>query len=285
MNALKRIYLSPNPKKDEGLETTFRIYDLLCGEGCTVVCSSACIGYRADIHICDKCPSDSELIVVVGGDGSFIDASSDAIRLDIPIIGVNLGRVGYLSEVSPSDIEQLKRIITGDYTVSEKNLIETSFGADGEETISERLAVNDVVISHTSYIEISDFVVSGNEGGVRYRADGVVISTPQGSTAYSFSAGGPVVSHGTDAMIVTPIAPHSFFNRSIIFSAGDTLNIKNTGDSPMNISVDGRLIGKLLPSEKCKVACASEKLKVLTFKENNMFFNLFGKMQTVEDVL
>ena len=282
---MKKIYLSPNPKKDEGFKISKQIFELLSSLGCEVLCSSSLGEAIADVKTFDKCPVGAELIIVVGGDGSFIDASSDAIELGIPIIGVNLGRVGYLSEVPPDDISSLARIIAGDYRIEEKNLIEALFGNDSDSRAAVRLAVNDVVISHTSYIEISDFVVYSNEGGVRYRADGVVISTPQGSTAYSFSAGGPVVSHNSDVMIVTPIAPHSFFNRSIVFSAKDTIKIKNTGECPMNISIDGRLAGSISPTEKCKISVSEKKLKVLTFKENNMFFNLFSKMQTVEDVL
>lgn len=282
---MKKIYVSPNPTKDSGFKITKEICDLLRYIDMEILLPDACGEIYSYAKYFPACPPDADLIVVVGGDGSFIDASQDAIKYDIPIIGVNLGKVGYLSEIPPSELDTLKKLVLGEYEIVEKILLETSFGVSGEENCSVRLAVNDVVISHTSYLGISDFVIYSNEGGIRYRADGVVIATPAGSTAYSLSSGGPIVSHNADAIIVTPIAPHSFFNRSIVFGADDCIKLKNTGSESLNISVDGRFIGKVAPNEKCRVCTSKKKIKVMTFKENNMFSNLFSKMQILEDVL
>lgn len=279
---MKNIFIVTNPNKDLGYKVTRMTAEILSSFGADVYMLSLYSESKIDFcHYVSEIPKDAELIIVIGGDGSFIDAASFAEAADIPILGVNLGKVGYLNEVEPNELENLKKIFTGEYNVVTRMLLEISLG----ENKFDRYAVNDVVISDQEYMGISDFVVYSKDGGVRYRADGAVISTPQGSTAYSLSAGGPIVSHDAGAIIFTPIAPHSFFNRSIVFAESEIIKIKNTSDKSLNVTIDGRLIYKLLPSDKITVSAAKKKLKVLTFKDNNMFSNLFSKMKILEDII
>ena len=286
VHKMKKIMVIPNPSKDKDFSVTKSVARLLSKNGAHV--------YLQKIHMDKGIPSCEffdvdncklDLIIVIGGDGSFIDASVFAIDTDVPILGINLGKVGYLSEVEPSNLEILEKIFTGEYNIDEKILLGVKSSASGSVILSERLAVNDVVVSHQNHIGISDFVIYSTEGGVRYRADGVIFSTPAGSTAYSLSAGGPIVSHKAEAIIVTPIAPHSFFNRSLVVGMMEDIKLKNMGDLPLNISVDGREFCSVNPGEKCEIFVSDKKLKVLTFKENNMFSNLFVKMQIVEHII
>lgn len=283
---MKKIMVIPNPNKDKDFSVTKNAVSLLSKLGAQVIMQN--IHSDKDIEHCEFAEienSDFDMIIVIGGDGSFIDASVFAIAKGVPLIGINLGKVGYLSEVEPSNLDVLKKIFTGEYKIDEKILLGVKKADKVETIISDRFAVNDVVISHQNHIGISDFVIYSTEGGVRYRADGVVFSTPAGSTAYSLSAGGPIVSHKAEAIIVTPIAPHSFFNRSLVFGMKEEIKLKNTGELPLNISVDGREFSVIDPGEKCEIFVSDKKLKVLTFKENNMFSNLFGKMQIMEDII
>ena len=282
---MKNIFIIPNVKKDRNLSVTKETVKVLIKSGALVYMSREFESKDIDAIFTEDVGFDIELIIVIGGDGSFIDASSIAIERDIPILGINLGRVGYLSEVEPSDLSLLIGLVEGKFSITEKMLLETSVESSDGVKQSSRLAVNDVVISHNSYLGVAEFVVFSNEGGVRYRSDGVVISTPAGSTAYSLSAGGPIVSHDTGAVIVTPIAPHSLFNRSIIFSDKDEIKIKNFAEEKLNISIDGRFFDSIDPGFKCKVKVSDKKIKVVTFKNNNMFSNLFRKMQIVEDII
>ena len=283
---MKNIYIIPNALKDRDYDVTARTAKLLRTYGADVFLPEDAVKsgiteckYKAFSHI------DTDLIIVIGGDGSFIDASPLAIDADIPIVGINLGKVGYLSEIEPDDIAQLARIFDENYRIDEKMLLCAECNIGGAKASSSRLAVNDIVVSHTSYLGIADFTLCSNEGGLKCRADGVVISTPAGSTAYSLSAGGPIVSHDANAMIVTPIAPHSFFNRSIVFSGNDEIKIENTGNDMLNVSLDGRCFASLSPGDTCKVFASDKKLKVLTFKENNMFSTLFNKMKMLEEFI
>lgn len=282
---MKNIFVVPNPNKDVGYKVTKAVFEALMGFGAYISMPERCTDSGIECDYFADCPNGTDLVVVIGGDGSFIEASQYAILRDIPILGINMGKVGYLSEVAPSELGVLKKLFTGEYKIEKKLLLTCTVISDGKASVIERLAVNDVVISHSDYLGISDFVLYSNDGGVRYRADGVVVATPAGSTAYSLSSGGPIVSHGADAMIVTPIAPHSFFNRSIVFGSGEVIRIKNMGKEPLNITVDGRLEAKISTSDKCVVRAADKPICVLTFKDNNMFANLFGKMQIMEDVI
>ena len=285
-NPMNKIFVIPNPNKDTDFIVTKKVISLLSSNGATVFMAQK-YEYSNIIFCHYREPEyvDFDLVIVIGGDGSFIDASVYAIKKNVPILGINLGKVGYLSEVEPSSLETLLKIFNGEYNIEEKILLTTRVIGAELDFASERLAVNDVVVSHDNHIGVSDFVVYSKEGGIRYRADGVIFSTPAGSTAYSLSAGGPIVSHKAEAIIVTPIAPHSFFNRSIVFGGNEEIKIKNTGNSILNISVDGREFSRIAPGEKCSVCASERRLKVLTFKENNMFSNLFSKMQILEDII
>lgn len=156
------------------------------------------------------------------------------------------------------------------------------YSPEGVHEISGRDAVNDVVFSHEDYLGISDFKLENSNGDrLVYRADGLILSTPAGSTAYSLSAGGPIVAHGLDSITVTPVCPHSFFNRSIVYGKDECIKISNSGDAALNVSVDGRLFAKITAGEWCVVKKSSKRLKMLTFSENNMFSVLFKKIKVL----
>ena len=278
---MKNIVVIPNPLKDNNLIVTVNLVEKLKSLGLSVFIHEK---YRQEellVNYYNDFPTDAELIAVVGGDGSIIDASKYAIENSLPIIGVNMGRVGYLSEVDPGAFDILERLISGEYFIKEKMLLTVS--SEGETALA--YAVNDVIVSHGDYLGISEFSVSDSLGNyLDYRADGVVFATPQGSTAYSFSSGGPVLAHDVDGILVTPVCPHSFFNRSILFNANESLVVENKGTREMNVAIDGRLGFKLSPGGSCKVTKSDKKIKMLTFSENNMFTELFKKMSITEGI-
>jgi len=283
---MKNIVIVPNPNKDTGLAVTKNLADKLLSFGATVYIEDKYSFAAADAVIkYTDFPSDAELIIVVGGDGSVLDASIKAIELDVPILGVNLGKVGYLSEVEPDNLDVLSRICTDDYMIEEKMLLSVTHVSGNKSVKSSRYAVNDVIVSHDTFLGIADFTLENGSGDfVKYRADGMILSTPAGSTAYSLSAGGPIIAHDIDSIVVTPICPHSFFNRSIIFKATENIKLKNTGNTVLNLSIDGRYFTNLANGDACVVQMADKKLKMLTFSKNNMFSTLFKKMRILEDI-
>lgn len=283
---MKKIVLMPNPTKDLGLRVTKNLASKLIDLGGEVYIDEKHEMPESDGVIRYKSfPEGAELIIVVGGDGSILDASVTAIERDIPILGVNLGKVGYLSEVEPDNLDILSRLFSSNYTIEEKMLLSVDHHSFGTVERSSRLAVNDVIISHDTFLGIADFILeNGNADSVKYRADGLILSTPAGSTAYSLSAGGPIVSHDINCIVATPICPHSFFNRSIIFKDDEIIKIRNVSNTVLNISIDGRYFTSLSNSDECVINMSEKKLKVLTFLESNMFSTLFKKMRILEDI-
>lgn len=282
---MTKVVIIPNITKDRELGVTQKIVDLLSEHAEIYVEEKHAKGLSGNVISFKEFPSDAALIVVVGGDGSMLDASVTAIQYDIPLVGVNLGKLGYLSEVETDNISLLLDFFKGKYSIDEKMLLSVSYIHYGAETVSERLAVNDVTISRDAFLGVADFKLENSFGdSVRYRADGIILSTPAGSTAYSLSAGGPIVSHDIDSIVSTPICPHSFFNRSVIFKSSERIKLKNIGSADLNIAVDGRPFSSLKNGDECIVTAAKKRLKVVTFSENNMFSTLFRKMKLLEDI-
>lgn len=283
---MKHIVIMPNPKKDKSFAVTKTLASKLLFFGGEVYIDQK-FGDTFDDSVkrYTDFPENAELIIVVGGDGSILDASVTALKNDIPLLGVNLGKVGYLSEVEPDNLDILYRLFLGQYTIEEKMLLEASHVSLGTVEKADRLAVNDVIVSHDTFLGIAEFTLENSVGdGVKYRADGLILSTPAGSTAYSLSAGGPIVSHDINSIVATPICPHSFFNRSIIFKSTEEIKLKNKSDTVLNVSVDGRFFANIAYGEECIIKMAERKLKILTFCENNMFSTLFRKMRILEDI-
>ncbi|MBE6644427.1 MAG: NAD(+)/NADH kinase [Ruminococcaceae bacterium] len=283
---MKHIVIIPNRKKDADLSVTKSLCEKLLSFGGEVYVDKKFEDIFSDSVIrYDTFPKEAELIIVVGGDGSILDASVTALKNDIPLLGVNLGKVGYLSEVEPYNLDILNRLFVGQYSIEEKMLLTVSHIGSGIIKKADRLAVNDVIVSHDTFLGIAEFTLENSvHDCVKYRADGLILSTPAGSTAYSLSAGGPIVSHDIDSIVATPICPHSFFNRSIIFKSTEKINLKNNSDTVLNVSIDGRYFTNIAYGEECIIKMAEKKLKVLTFCENNMFATLFRKMRILEDI-
>lgn len=280
---MKRIALLPNPKKDPTLRVTGEIVDRLSKNGATVTLPPQYRGTFPTLAS-ERFPDAPDLFLVVGGDGSILDASVDAVAAGVPVLGVNLGKLGYLAELDPSQLDRLDRLFCGEYGIREEMLLTVSVFREGRELPSARYAVNEVFASHDGAVGLATLRLRTEAGeSVSYRADGLIFSTPTGSTAYSLSAGGPIVAHSVPSITVTPVCPHSFFNRSIVFSPDERLTL-TAGDMPLGLSVDGRPFDTLYPGETCAIRRAERSLKLLTFRENDTFSALFSKMRKLEEI-
>ena len=284
---MRRVIVIPNPTKDVDLKVTGAVIDKLLSLGFVPCLENKYKKEGWSVEYFDSPSSEYEFIIVIGGDGSVIDASAMAVTLNVPLLGVNLGKVGYLVEVDPASINKLELLTSGDYEIEEKMLLTVKkCTSQGTSEIAESLAVNDIVVSRDNYLGISDFMVENQkEDHVRFRADGVIVSTPQGSTAYSLSAGGPVISHTLDCITVTPVCPHSFFNRAIVYGPEEKIKISNASDAALNISIDGRLFTRLLLGDYCVIEKSTKRFKMITFGESNVFSTLSKKIKSIQDIL
>ena len=284
---MRKAILIPNAQKDSSFALTRAAVRCLITLGIIAYIDEEYQPFEIEgVHFYSKIPKDADFIIVIGGDGSVIDASGLALELDLPILGINLGKVGYLATLEPDRLELLSSVADGSASVIENMLLVVErHCADGSVTVCERLAVNDVVISHNSYLGISDIGLENGGDAVHYRADGIIFATPQGSTAYSLSAGGPIISHGIDAIIVTPICPHSFFNRSIVYGPDERIKITNMNEDILNISVDGRLFTKLNKGEYCFVYRSDKRIKMYNLEATNLFSTLSKKIKLLQDLV
>ncbi len=186
----------------------------------------------------DEMISQCDAVIAIGGDGTIIHAAKHAAHAQKPILGVNVGRLGFVAGLETDELELLELLVSGKYTVDNRMMISATVGkADGNITYH---ALNDAVISRGSLSRILDFQVSLNEDTIcRYRADGLILSTPTGSTAYSLSAGGPVVDPSMECMILTPICPHSLLTRPVVFNANSLISAKADSGSEIYLTLDG----------------------------------------------
>jgi NAD+ kinase len=210
----------------------------------------------------------ADLAVVLGGDGTMLRALNRFLGTDVAVIGVNFGRVGFLSAMEEDDLEAgLERVFAGDYSVIELSTLACELGGE------VRHAVNDVV-AHSStagrMVEIS-WAVGGEELG-RLACDGVVCSTPAGSTAYNLSAGGPVLVWGLEALAVTFIAPHSLQARPLVVTRGQEVVVHNlTPDVPLAVTLDGHLFEELGAGGELRMRLDERRARLATLPERTFF--------------
>jgi NAD+ kinase len=182
-----------------------------------------------------------DLVLAVGGDGTVLAAAQRALAHDVPLLGFNLGTMGFLAEAEPEDMEWvLGRLMSGDYEVTERMTIRASVAG------KTATGVNDVVVEKVDSQRLIhlDVAVDG-ERFVTYRADGLIVATPTGSTAYSFSARGPLIDPLLNAMTLTPVAAHSLFDRTLVLPPSSRLSIVVLRDRPVKVTVDKIDMGHL----------------------------------------
>ncbi|MCJ7724938.1 MAG: NAD(+)/NADH kinase [Acidimicrobiia bacterium] len=211
-------------------------------------------------------PITADLIVGVGGDGTVLEALRQGIQADAPVLGVNAGHMGFLTEIEPTNVTAaLDAIEGGRFFLSERMTLSAIF-PDGEQV----LGINDAVIEKAvsqHVIRVAAWVEGERLAG--YRADGIVIATPTGSTAYNFSAGGPLIDPELDALVVTPVAPHTLFGRTLVFGPEVRLRFEVEGDRPARVNIDGRAQRGLEPGEAIEIIRGAHRARFLRLAPRN----------------
>ena len=191
-----------------------------------------------------------DLVVAVGGDGTVLEAAHAAVSLAVPVVGVNLGTIGFLAEAEPEELEEtIANLVAGRFRIEDRNTIEVEL-PDG----TRGLGINDVVVEKidSQRLVVLDVEVDG-ERFLRHRADGLVVATSMGSTAYSFSAGGPLMDPRVDGILITPVAPHSLFDRSLVIPSDSVVVITVADDRAVRVSADGRELGAMNEGDRCVI--------------------------------
>ncbi len=215
----------------------------------------------------DDLTTDLDLAVSLGGDGTML-RTVDLVGDDqVPVLGVNLGHLGYLAEVEAHDLlSALARFFAGDHQIEQRMRLLVVVDALGNGPVRSYPALNEAVLSKTPSGQIVGVRVTvDSEEFTTYRADGLIVATPTGSTAYAWSAGGPIVSPSHAALLLTPVAPHTVFDRSLVLPPTACIRLEVTADRPASLSVDGRSEGPLAPGDAIVCTAAEHAARMVTF--------------------
>lgn len=227
---MDKFYIITNAQKDFNFETTNFIKKYLSDRNKICLVQENLIHESDDnpkFTNADLIPDDTDCIIVLGGDGTMIRAARDTIVKNIPLLGVNLGTLGYLAEIDKQALAPaLDQLIHDEYAIEERMMIQ-GIVYHKNQVIMDNLALNDIVISRSAPLRVINFDLYVNGQYLStYTADGIIISTPTGSTGYNLSAGGPFVTPGASLMLITPICSHTLTSRSIVLSADDHVEIE-----------------------------------------------------------
>jgi NAD+ kinase len=223
-----------------------------------------------------------DLLLTLGGDGTLLRGARLVAPHGVPILGVNLGHLGFLTAAGPTELEDsLARLIRGEIILDERMILDArAEAADG--TVRGRyLALNDAVLHRGGVARMLRMIVHAHDEEVgTYSADGIILATPTGSTAYSLSAGGPIVSPAVDCIVATPICPHTLAVRPLILSAAETVTVEVLSPSEeLILTVDGQEGAMLVPGDRLRVSRASLPLRLVRFPGQTFFSTLRRKLR------
>jgi len=278
------ILLIVNQQKDKNFELANDIIKIIDGRANIYVPENASNDILKGVYYIKECDyKKMDIFLVLGGDGTLLSISKLAAELDIPVIGVNLGRLGFLSEIEKENIKSdIEKLISGDFQIQERMMLEASL--NNKKKVN---ALNDIIFARAnSMLKILDFDVYLDDELVdNFKADGVIISTPTGSTAYSLSAGGPIVDPSMNVIIITPICPHKMYSRTIIVSGDKKVQIKNcsSDETQTIIAADSEIIGEISKSDSVVIKAAENKFKLIRLHGFKFFSVLHNKLVKKEN--
>ena len=294
---MKHFYLIANPSKREAVQVAEHITRYLRARGAVCQGSAqekrregAAYGYTDQ----KRMPKNTQCVITLGGDGTLIQAARDLVDLQIPMIGVNMGTLGYLTQVARGEAlsPMLDALLKDNFRLERRMMLEGTVVREdkngaGSMAPADRkcgIALNDIVFTRRDVMQVLKFQVYVNgELLNEYTADGMIVATPTGSTAYNLSAGGPIVTPGAKLIVLTPICPHSINSRSIILSHQDEVGIrvlKNVGQKQMAV-FDGDQVIELDGSEVLKIRESEKNTALILLKDVPFLVNIREKLARV----
>ena len=276
---MDKFYIITNRDKDPNLRFTEEIVQYLKEHGKKCQVQQAERRVEGEYHYTDPAliPEDTQCILVLGGDGTLLQAARDVVHREIPMLGINLGTLGFLAEIDKTSIyTALDKLFEDDYEIEERMML-TGTVWRGDKITGQDVALNDIVISRVGPpLRVIGFNNYVNDGYLNsYNADGIIIATPTGSTGYSLSCGGPIISPNAAMTVMTPIAPHTLNTRSIIFPEDDVITVE-LGEGRRQIqenglaSFDGDVEVPMSTGDRIVIKKASVSVKIL--KLNHLSF-------------
>ena len=277
---MKKVILASNPYRDAGFQTVRAAQKILQEAGLE---TRICLPFEVDRSF--ALPKDirfsrlereihsADLVICFGGDGTILHMAKMATRNRLPILGVNIGTMGFIAELESSELGELARLATGDYTLDSRLMLDVIVKRDGE-IIYHDIALNDAVVTKGAVARIVHLNVQCDGiQAMEFGGDGLIVSTPTGSTGYSLSAGGPIVEPDARSFLITPICAHDVVSRCIITSDKRTIDVKLSHNARRNafLSVDGGRAFKLNMGDVVSVSCSKLETKLLRLKNRSFY--------------
>lgn len=229
----------------------------------------------------DELYSTTDVVCVLGGDGTILESARRAAPFGTPVLGINLGRVGFMAEIEPDELDLLEKLASGEFKIEERAMLSVDIINNAGKVRASGVALNDAAITNGSIARIVDLELS--EGGIpvaTYRSDGIIVATPTGSTAYSMAAGGAIVDPRVACFCVTPICPHSLSSKPLVFPDSAVVNIKNIcqREKILYLTIDGRANFELYRGESVQITRSQTKTKFISINESKFYTKLRQKM-------
>lgn len=284
---MEHIFIITNEHKDPGLSVTGQIQKFLENNGkiCTVQVKKQGAVYSEGYTDFRKIPKDADCVLVLGGDGTMLQAARDTICMNLPLLGVNLGTLGYLAEVEKSNLEvALNQLICNDFNIEERMMLTGRIMKDGK-WLSDEYALNDIALTRKGPLQIIHFDITVNGQFLKeYGADGILVATPTGSTGYNLSAGGPIVEPGARIILMTPICPHTLHSRSIVLSSEDEIGISVREDREgrrqvVEVAFDGGHNVELSTGDKIVIRRSEKVTRIIRLNKVSFLEILHKKMR------
>ena len=282
---MKKIALSIKNDTEEGLNVARKTVDILTAQACILFFpeeDKKYIGERENVIYRDESSvfDDAECVIVFGGDGSIM-RTAHITRL--PILGVNLGRIGYIAELETNELDLLKELVNGSFSIENRMMLEYSVIKNGKKTAKAHV-LNEVVLSKGGYSVMPEIelVCNGEEVG-KYFADGLICATPTGSTAYSLAAGGSIIDPGMECFGISQICPQSFYAKPLIFGGASVLEFRkgSRGHGRVVLTADGDFVCEIDSGDIVTVKKSDLCTKLIKIKKNNFYSVMRSKMTEI----
>ena len=277
---MKRVIVTPNPYRDKNFATVRRAMDILRASGLDV---RLCLPFEVDksyelprdlrFSRLDRELPNADMVICFGGDGTILHMAKAATRHNLPILGVNIGTMGFMAELESTELDQLSRLSKGDYTLDKRMMLDVSV-LQGDKVLFHDLCLNDAVVTKGAIARVVHLSVKcDGVQAMEFGGDGVIVATPTGSTAYSLSAGGPIVEPEANNILVTPICAHDVGSRCMVASEKRDITVELTLNARRNayLSVDGGRALRLNLGDKTVIRKADLTTKLVRLQERSFY--------------
>ena len=277
---MKNVILTPNPYRDKGFQTVRRAMEILRDAGME---PKLCLPFEVDrsyelprdlrFSKLDRELQNAELVICFGGDGTILHMAKAATRKNVPILGVNIGTMGFMAELESTELHQLARLAQDDYTVDHRMMLDVTVQRE-RDILFHDICLNDVVVTKGAVARIVHLCVRcDGVNAMEFGGDGVIVSTPTGSTAYSYSAGGPIVEPEAKNIIITPICAHEIGSRCIVASDNRVISVEQVMNARRNayLSVDGGRAVRLNMGDVATIKKSHLETRLVRLKDRSFY--------------